>query len=195
MTKEFDFIIVCSQRSGSHMLASALNSHPNISCSGELLISDTLITPSDGECKGAILMYNRWAAFETQYTANKLIHLVRDPESVAYSRMANSQDKKKLRAKHRAHFTENIDRKFDIRPSKLRNLKAHTKTLINKMRKKLSDLDHIEVSYEELTDNLSVTEINRASANRLTKFLGVPEMDLVVPDLIKPNTTYTLKES
>ncbi len=103
MTEEFDFLIVCQQRSGSHMLASALNGHPNISCSGELDIVDTLIVPSDGECKGAILMYNRWKAFGTRYTANKLIHLVRDPEALAYSRMANSQSKKKLRAEHQAH--------------------------------------------------------------------------------------------
>ena len=193
--QEFDFLIVCTQRSGSHMLASALNGHPNISCSGELNIKDTFIVPSDGEGKGAILMYSRWNSFETRYTADKLIHLVRDPESVAYSRLANSQSKKRLRAEHRAHFREKVDREFEINPKRLKELKAHARARTNRMRKELSGLDHIEVSYEELTDNTSVTTLNKASANRLTRFLGVPEMELVVTDLVKPNTTYILKES
>jgi hypothetical protein len=177
------------------MLASALNGHPNISCSGELNIEDTFIVPSGGECKGAILMYNRWSSFETQYTANKLIHLVRDPETVSCSRMANSQSKKKLCTEHRAHFRASVDREFEISAEKLKEMTTYAKAINNRMRKKLSGLDHIEVSYEELTGNVSVTTINRASANRLTKFLGVPEMDLVVTDLVKPNTPYTLKES
>ncbi len=193
--QEFDFLIICTQRSGSHMLASALNSHPNISCSGELSLKDTLIPPSDGECKGAILMYNRMGASEIRYATDKVIHLVRDPESVAHSRLANSQDKKTPGKEHRAHFQEKIDREFEISAKNAKALTAQVRADINRTRKMLSGLNHIEVSYEELTDNVSVTTLNRTSADRLTRFLGVSEMDLVVTDLVKPNTTYTFRES
>lgn len=108
--KEYNFLILTAQRSGSHMLGSALNSHPNISCGGELGRSDDVIKPSEGEVKGAILMYRHWDLFEVEFTARKVIHLVRDPYNIALSRLANEYDKWLNKWKHEAHFRKSQQR-------------------------------------------------------------------------------------
>ena len=190
--KHFDFLIVCTQRSGSHLLASALNSHPDISCRGELREKDRLIKPSQEGLRGAILMYNRCPAFGTTYTADKLIHLVRDPKNTAKSRLANSIDKKEKGNEHSAHFLEIVDREFELNGKRLKGVSAAIRNDIRRAKKWLKGHPHLEISYEELTGNCSVSTIRPEISARLTDFLGLPKATLST-DLVKPNTTYSLK--
>ena len=91
MIAGLDFIILTVPRSGSHMLASALDSHPDICCIGEVgkrPLYDWLGT-SGGEIKGGIVdVPCRW-----QITPeHKVICLTRDPAEIArskHSRLSN----------------------------------------------------------------------------------------------------------
>lgn len=191
----FDFLILTTQRSGSHMLASALNSHPSISCEGEITsrgvsTDDSVIEPSAGETRGAILMYNRWHT-PGKFPASKIIHLVRNPCNTAQSRVANEQSKKLKGREHRAHYWKKVTREFEIGRKVLRETENDIKNEIYRMRKEIQRTSHMEISYEELTGNTSITQVPQESADRISAFLGVPVAPLIV-DLVKPDTIYVV---
>lgn len=191
--KIYDFFILTAQRSGSHMLASALNSHPSISCEGELGRPDDVIKSSKGEVKGAILMYRHWHMFGDQFTARKILHLVRDPYNIARSRLANEQDKKQKKWEHEAHFREKVSREFELDGKMLGEVRDAVKDETRRIRNDLRQTLHMEVSYEELTGDVSVTEIPQEVSDKLTSFLEVPSASLST-DLVKPDTTYTVND-
>lgn len=194
--KTLDFLILATQRSGSHMLASALNSHPDISCQGEIARKDEVIEASEGNVTGAILMYNNWRAFGRRFEAGKIIHLVRDAKSTSWSRLANSIDKKLEKQDHRAHFREKVERSFEINAKRAREVEAAISAEVNRMRAKLKEtgIRRMEVKYEELTcGGLSVSRIDPIVSRCLTSFLGVDPAELST-DLVKPDTTYILVE-
>lgn len=172
------------------MLASALNSHPSISCRGEISVDDDVVEPSGGETKGAILMYNRWHT-PGKFPASKIIHLVRDPHNTAQSRVANIQNKKLKGREHRAHYREKVTREFEIGRKVLRETENDIKNEIYLMRKEIQRTSHMEISYEELTGNTSITRVPQEIADRISAFLGVPAATLIV-DLVKPDTIYVV---
>ena len=191
--RSFDFLILTTQRSGSHMLASTLNSHPDISCEGEVGREDAVIVASPGSISGAILMYSGWRTFGKRFEASKIIHLTRNPANTAKSRLANSQDKKKGKSRLGAHFFEAVDREVTISEKRAGEVEADIRSSINRMRLAIDDIPHIEVSYEDLTGDASVTEIAVDVSRRLTSFLEVSHAKLTTT-LVKPNTVYTLQE-
>lgn len=187
---DFDFIILCTQRTGSHMLASALNAHPDISCCGELRPKD-IVVPSSGDVTGAILMYSNWRDFGVRVSASKIIHLVRDPDNTAKSRLVNNKDKEEQKKKHKAHFLEKVDRGFEIDVKQVGDLSGSIRKKVKRARGWIRDIPHIEVTYEELTENVSVSQLPTEVAKRITDFLGLSYAPLIT-ELVKPNTTYTL---
>ena len=191
--KTLDFVILTTQRSGSHMLSSALNSHPNISCEGELGVRDEVVPPSEGEVKGAILMYNRWHTLGKRFSATKIIHLVRNPVNTAKSRLANSQDKKENKGKHKAHYRKKASREFELNGKRLKEVKAHIVTEIRRMRATIQPILHIEGSSEELTGDASVAQLPQEVSDRLTAFLEVSSAPLTT-DLVKPDTSYIVND-
>lgn len=174
------------------MLASALNSHPDISCEGEVGREDDVITASTGTISGAILMYNRWRTFGKRFEACKIVHLTRNPVNTAKSRLANSQDSKRGANRHGAHFFEATDREFSISEKRAGEVEASIRSDIKRMRIAIADIPHVEVSYEELTGDTSVTEIAAGVSGRLIDFLGASPAKLST-NLVKPTTIYTLR--
>jgi hypothetical protein len=89
--KRLDFVIVCGQRSGSHLLASLLDSHPDITCWGEAGRPRDILNgrPATGSVRGAIVMYSQRGRLQS-IRYNKVIHLTRNPEVCARSQAASS---------------------------------------------------------------------------------------------------------
>lgn len=175
---KFDFIILSTQRSGTHMLQSALNQHPEITCHGEILHKSKEWIDSDKKVKGCIQMKNRLN--EINYKFDKVIYLRRNENELAKSRVANRFHKKasnqKVIEKHNAHRPKTpctfIMDRVTIN-NEIREIRKAVKT-INKF---INDKKHIVIDYEN------------PDYKRIQRFLGVKELT-IKPTLKKVPHTY-----
>jgi len=178
----YNYIILCSQRSGSHFLATLLNSHPDIACYGESGEKMTELVNATGRVKGYILMYNRVKDFSLLDNI-KIIHLVRNSYDTARSRWVNSQKK------FPSHLTEDVEFSVKIHVREVIKLANEIEKLHNKFRELIKNKPHIEVSYDDLTGGRSKNTISKPNTKLLLDFLGV-EYSKLSTELKKPKWTF-----
>ena len=176
---EYDFLIITQPRSGSHMLATALNGHSQISCTGEIRNPRDFIKPTEGEILGGILHYSP----EGDITAKKYIYMKRD-----ITERSRSVDRL-----HQIKHNE-TDPKFHFLEPKTLDVSSIVykqstfdicKERTAQLEEFLLDKDHITVTYEEITGNKSITEIPEAVGRKITEYLGV-KYEPLKPLTVKP---------
>jgi len=147
------FVIFTTQRSGSHMVSSALNSHPDIHCVGET----ENIAPLS-QVYGEIKHYNQNPDL-SRY--DKIIHLLRNPEDVAKSRQSQ-------RIKHDPHnFGE---QEHEIHKLDKEQVKVESRRIAELQRVARKQAKNaLEVTYEEI-----VAE----GYDKILDFLGVSRQTL-----------------
>jgi len=182
---EFDFLIVCHQRSGSHLLQTFLDSHPEINCLGEIGIDDPWSVMQGCKYRGGILMYNRVGFLKSQ-VPDRFIHLIRNPRMTAVSAVKNSALRKRTGAGHNAHRIRGGDPKPDIQVDMdtVNRRTAHIKGRQKRMSRLLRTYRRpiLTVTYEELTDGGKDVEFcPEGVMRRLTEFLGVEPVRLRTP--------------
>ena len=182
------FFILSHQRAGTHLLATLLNSHPDITMYDEIYSAGVNpVLPlkknrkiEDGE--GFIWMYNQIINRRELIKGFKVIHLVRDLRENAISYWM-LQNKKKLGMV--AHYTDkpNFDR--TLKPTeeqidkRIKLIKARQKLALQ-----LVDCPILEVNYEYLTKNKSVSELSKEKAKPICDFLEIEPRKLIT-NLVK----------
>jgi glycosyltransferase involved in cell wall biosynthesis/cytochrome c556 len=181
-----DFAIVCHVRSGSHLLATAINSHPEIHCQGELL--HVLTEPhkayaavcdiATGVVNGAIIMYEQWELLRAlSIIPSKIIHLTRDARQTALSFIRNNEHLSAYGARHNPHAWRNACEPLEMRdyPVDEKQLAERTALVRQSQHASSSFLpkSRLEVTYEELCGNHDVDTIEQTAADRIVEFLGV----------------------
>jgi len=144
------FVILTSQRAGSHLLASLLNSHPDLRCYDEIFL-----LPKTRPTKLGRKEFNK-----LKWNEGFILH---------YSQYMNLSDERKKIIKSRViHLTRN---KVNQAKSMKRNIKR-AKRLIDYrwyvFRDKFENIYNI--TYEEICNNKNISEY---SNDKLLKFLGV----------------------
>lgn len=169
--------IVCVQRSGSHMLASALDSHPLVGSYGEFIgRTHPVPFPTDPVVVG-IIMYDQWdAALAAGVAIERVIHLVRDPRQTAASSLRNRQSRATNGPAHRAHTKQGqpLPPILPIDLHAVDRLAADRAQQQVAFRQCLRDRDVLEVHYEALTGNRSISALPDAESRRLLDWLGLP---------------------
>jgi hypothetical protein len=189
-----DFSIVSHVRSGSHLLATAMNSHPQICCQGELL--QLLMEPhkpyapvselATGTVNGAIIMYEHWhLAAALGLIPRKLIHLTRNPRKTALSFIRNNEHLKMHGAQHNPHAWRVSSgllemRDYPVDEELLVQRIAQVEDAQQRFRRLLPS-PAIEVTYEELCSDLDVHSIDQKAANRISGFLQVRSEKMITP--------------
>jgi hypothetical protein len=163
----YDFVIFCQGRSGSHLLATALDSHPEVACDGENE-GDSVIKPHASKkanvLRGRIVTYQQ-AKHLDLIKPTKIIYLVRDPFYCALS------------------MVRNITKRWedDLLPiHMLEKWYRQTKEQQDSFRYQLSEracLDNtsvLEMSYSELTaGGHAVRAIPSTVTRKICRFLGI----------------------
>jgi len=180
------FIILAHQRTGTHLLATALNSHPDIVCLGEE--GEEIDIKKGASVRGKIVMYNQLhGKFEDNFGL-RIIHLLRDPRDTAISDILNDRDKAE-NENHDAHY-------YKKEPIKYHNIEKgflqYKTDIINRymweVQKALpQSIPTIEVRYEELTKGKEVRRIPKKPAERILHFLGVKYRTLTTDLFKSPN--------
>lgn len=183
----YDFVIVCNQRSGSHLLASLLDSHPDIECDGEIgSLNDPLfkVEPDGEKLRGGIVMYQRLGRIK-DIRPKSIIHLVRDPLATATSEVTNSISRKLNRKSHRAHRFKDEDpietAHISPKPETVKRKVAHIIKMRNRLVRAIQKkkLHALEIHYEDLTQGgTSISKCPQGITIQLCKFLGLREHPL-----------------
>lgn len=175
---KLDYIILCHQRSGSHLLCTLLNSHPDIACLGESSEKMPELTLSEGKVVGKIIMYNRAGRIK-RFTGVKIIHLIRDPLTTARSHWVNCT------RKFLPHTKQDVTYQIELDSKEIEKRARGIDRVQKQFRNKIQGLPHIEISYEAMTGGKSVSEINESLERYILSFLGVPYHKLYT-ELKKP---------
>jgi hypothetical protein len=163
------FVILAHQRSGTHLLASLLDSHPDLRCYGEVYLTHRHKMPLGiknikrlNENEGCILMYTHFIKesgknieFVDFISKAKIIHLTR-----------NNIDKhiKSLFKKRNAEVEER-------RAALVKNLITNCRRRVFKNKFK----NVFPITYEEICNDKNITEYRN---DKLLKFLGVKPVKL-----------------
>jgi hypothetical protein len=195
-----DFAIVCHARSGSHLLASALDSHFQIHCQAELL---QLLGRPDapyaavcqaprGAVNGAIIMYHQWSiARALKLAPSKIIHLLRHPERTALSNLRNEIHRRRHGSIHNPHasrsdFSPQL-RDFPVENGRLHQYASRIRRAQQEFTRTLPQ-PRLEITYEELCGDHDVFAINRDAAMKITDFLKVARVDELVTNVRKTSS-------
>ena len=183
----YDFVIVCHQRSGSHLLASFIDSHPQLCCLDEQGLHLYNNSPcKDWDSRGRIFMYQHFMwRMDGLMRVPKFIHLTRNTRDQAYSCVRNEALLKQgIKVESRA-FRFNGDRpqpavqEFIAPERAMKGRIVQIKKQRKKMKEQLQDSDVLEINYREMTDgSKSVSVMPRLPANRICRFLGVDLAEL-----------------
>lgn len=202
----FDYVIYCQARSGSHLLASLLNSHPDLACEGEVPVigvrdpargySDSSwdvikeatggILPPPGKIRGCICHYINSMVFAVQegYRPKKWIHLLRNPERVARSLLRRWAEREDGSA--RAHYFQGEEVPPE-KPIDLDQLKQQTQNMENLQHYNIEflravseeeGLEILQITYEDLTQGSSIYRVRNITTKKILEFLGVKEIQL-----------------
>lgn len=182
MMKKLDYIILCHQRSGSHLLCTLINSHPDIACIGETNEKMPELYNAKGKIVGKIEMYNRVKDI-TKYKNVKIIHLIRNPYDTARSDWINCTKKFPAHVKEKSSFEIKLNKK-EIEKRAIGIEEMH-----NKFKNLIKNLNHIEIHYDDLSKNKSVSEINESIEYKILDFLNVSYSKLST-NLKKPKWIY-----
>jgi LPS sulfotransferase NodH len=180
-----DFAIVCHQRSGSHLLATALDGHAEITCQGELLLRHVprkwKATPlrQPVGISGAIIMYNQWEdAEKSRLVPKRIIHLLRDPVATGISNARNNVTFRE--DNHFSHAPRGSGRKQANIHTEAEALRW-TETVAAKQalfRERFRGTPTLEVTYEEMTGNVDIEELPAEVSTRILRFLCVRDCDV-----------------
>jgi len=185
---QYDFCILAKGRSGTHMLASALNSHPQIACEGELWKNTIKSVKEQSQVRGVIIMYNVRRQI-TAFEIGRVIHMVRNPEANATSFV---RQQRRLNARRAGLSEETINQKFGrafrLEASALERKAAEIAMESDRIRRWLRNrrpiVRSVEASYDELTrDGREITNISETLAAPICRFLGVDVRMLSVSTL------------
>lgn len=173
---DLDFAIVCHQRSGSHLVQTCLNSHPEIYCFGELPTGTHVNPPTSYQAVGGIIMYNQWDRLEGKVTIQRFLHLIRDPRDTAYSLARNEKDKVHGGSTHRAHYRkgEELPPAYEVSAEEVSKWQKRVERYQRRFNDTLARREALTLTYESLTDNTSVEQLPEQEARRVLNFLGVP---------------------
>jgi len=164
------------------MLASALNSHPDVICEGEYEKNTIPDLKSSALVRGVIVMYNRLDAIERE-KIDRMIHLVRNPENNAVS---FCRQQKRLQAKRSGMGTDEINKRFGLKwrlsSWALKTQAARIREQQVEIRSWIDDLpvESIELSYDELTRGEEVDRFPEEIDLQICSFLGVDQRRLTV---------------
>jgi hypothetical protein len=168
-----DFYILTFPRTGSHMLASALDSHPDINCVGEVWRDKPLYDwlGSGGKVNGGIIQPSQARSLPE---STKMICLTRNPQDIAISYLSK---KKTLHA---------------MGPSLLPATELPSCDLVGEqesrqlfLRESAKRYPHIVVDYNEITNGQDIREIPESIGRHICKFLNV-EYHIMTPKFYKP---------
>lgn len=175
----YDYIIYCRPRSGSHLLATLLNSHPDIACFGETCDEGLEeLRNTRGKIEGAIYFYHQERNLSKE---RKIIHLTRKPIDIATSEyIFNFTDRKKEDSPFRP---ENLYKERKIKQSLDSNFIAKKAEQISNItiaeKEKMKNMSNVlEISYEEMTDNQNIEILKQNIADKILDFLGVEKRQL-----------------
>ena len=174
---DLDFVLITTERSGSHLLMSLLSSHPLIRTHGEILLNGRVPRRIEGRKVGATIHYGQWKRRPSaiDFKKTKVIHLLRDPRGVALSQARNRIDQRIHGDRHRAHFRvgdeppEIYEVDLEAIEKRTINIAAQQKEFTRMLRRKTV----YTVTYEELTRNQSIETAPEGFARPLLDFLGV----------------------
>ena len=175
---KYDFLILAGKRTGSHMLATMLNSHLYLSCEGEFERENDTVTihaREDG-IQGCIIHYRQLR----KVRAPKHIHLIRDPldNAVSLARTVARQSDSRF-SEYAAHYIKgDVPKNQEIVPDQaVVNARLHT---IKRQRAKArawfkkTGKNLLEVSYEDITGGRSVEVMPWKTGREICQFLGIP---------------------
>lgn len=185
-----DYIILCSQRSGSHLLATLLNSHSDISCSGESGEKMDELKYIKDNINGRIVMYNRTKNLE-QLDNVKILHLVRNPYDTARSRWVNSLQSKD--AKHdvfESHYREDKEFNITIDEKEIKKLSSNINKEQSKFRNLIKNKPHREINYDEITRGECISKLDEETTTKILNFLEVKDHHPLVTKLKKPKWNF-----
>jgi hypothetical protein len=169
--------IVCLPRSGSHMLASCLASHPLVGSFGEFVgRTQPVPFPTDPVVVG-IIMYKHWErALADGVEIARVIHLIRDPHPTALSYLRNQAHRRIEGAAHRAHARQGEPplRQHPIDLSELDEMTGSMAAQQAEFRRRLQVRDVLEVRYEALTGGRSISVLPADEARRILTWLRLP---------------------
>lgn len=195
MRLDVDFAILCMQRSGSHMLAYALASHPDVVFHGELLDFIRYSLPFRrvaGKLNCVIVMYNQIDLadkFEIDLSTIPVIHLTRDDRATAISNIRNNLSRAERGASHTAHFTsrDQVPGQYSYVPQE-KEIETWLKLIADWRKAALPRIAEnrrtIQIDYDEMTGGNDIRELPPESALRLCEFLSLPMRPLTV-DIVK----------
>lgn len=160
---EYDFYIFTLPRSGSYMMASALDSHPNINCGGELFRKGVPLygwLGSGNGIKGGIVNLINKQLIKNQ----KIIVLTRNPQDAIKS-LDTQLDNGKYHAE-----SNNVSR---VRSPGKRSEKMYLNR-VKEFEKECSKISNkLIVSYEEITNDESIDVIPEDIGKKICDFLKV----------------------
>lgn len=162
---ELDFCLVALPRSGSHMLASALDGHPEIDCFGEHRV------PQDGTRHSQGIM-GKLVHGTPIPAASKYIFLYREPLAIQASRLRLNRDG--LLHEYREGDTIYARDTSRMPSGFIDAIRAEREEVLAE----LEGTDHIIVSYESLCAGQDTEALNAEQATRICRFLGVAEREL-----------------
>jgi hypothetical protein len=195
-----DAIIVAHPRSGTHLLQSALSSHPKIHGRGECVLryarrnkvlesqipfiwKETFWNKPD-HCNLAIVGYAMVDLFEVLCSPienHKVIHLIRNPSGVARSLARMTAEQTALGSKFKAHYRVNelLPKSPQLPQEEIDRCICKIICDQNKFRSKLNAHSNtLTVTYESLTDDKEISQIPILIASQLLRFLNVEYHDL-----------------
>lgn len=178
----YDFFILSLPRSGSHMLASALDSHPDICCTGEYGMTEKFpIGRSGGKIKGCIVQayHIQQGIAPPDFDTGRLIWLTRPVYEIAISRHYDNANG--ASAAQYLEPTEKTGVQRLVLPDTVKNLQIQIGVVTQVARAR----EHLAVNYKGLCAGKDTRAIRWEVAHQLCDFLEVDRQPLL-PATHKP---------
>lgn len=170
---ELDFIIFCEKRTGSHLLSTLLDNHPDITCQFRELAMQhrKIITPKAGKIRGGIIHYQEIERAMEYIKFKKVIHLIRNLEDVFNSYIATFYTRESI-----GHYTRDdlIPEKPELGLEKQKRRKI-IKELSTRRLASFSMLvgyPTLLVSYGMLSEGKDVSSLDNSTSRSILRFLG-----------------------
>lgn len=180
----YDFIIVSLPRSGSHMLASALDSHPDIQCEGEYgMIEKFPLGRTEARLRGCIVQgYHILGqiALPTGWATAKIIKLTRSIDQIADSLHATNDDGQSY-SQHLEPVRQQMPGGKPTQKTWSRINDEH-EAILNWLLLR----QYLTVTYDALSGGKDCRAIRWEQAHRICDYLGV-ERHPLIPKTHKPS--------
>ena len=178
------WVILSTQRAGTHMLQSLLNSHPTLHGYGEVLLEENEHEIPTGRYEGCIMQYNQVrdkrgkkanALKALRDRDNKIIHLTRNIEDNAYSRIVMNKYKGLTSLCGKVRKVEAAPvAKEEIRKT-IRLIQDQRKIVLGQINRD----DLFEITYEQITGgNKEARMLSEEKATPMLEYLGVGPIEL-----------------